>query len=149
MLEFLPLAYQLYKEKKAFEVLEMLQQNESAYCLILQPLLGQNDKGYCGSYQYRGLICRLFGFSARRDKYGNKNMVTCKTIKENQVTRYEEATIKIGLGQLDVPMMGNYSMMLNAIDFQLASRYYPINVAIKMAIENVLSYYSYRSKRAG
>ncbi len=148
VLEFLPFAYHLYKEKKAFEVLEMLQHNESSYCIILQPFLGQHDQGFCSDYRYRGLICRLFGFSARRDKYGNKNLVTCKTIKESQATQYEAASSKIGLGDLDVPMMSDYSMMLNAIDFQLASKYYPINTAIKMAIENVLSYYSYRSKWA-
>lgn len=149
VLEFLPLAYHLYKEKKAFDVLDKLQIYEGAYCFILQPLLGQNDKGFCGNYRYRGLICRLFGFSARRDKYGNKNLVTCKSIKENQALQYEAANLKIGGGGMDVPMMSNYSMMLNAIDFQLASRYYPINIAIKLAIENVLSYYSYRSKWTG
>ena len=149
VLEFLPLAYHLYKEKKALEVLEMLQQHDSGYCVILQPFLGQGDRGFCANYKYRGLICRLFGFSARRDKYGSKNLVTCKTIKESQSAEYNEASNKISLGEMDVPMMSNYSMMLNAIDFQLASRYYPINTAIKMAIENVLSYYSYRSKWAG
>lgn len=149
VLEFLPLAYHLYKEKKAFEVLEILQKHDSGYCIILQPFLGQEDSGFCANYKYRGLICRLFGFSARRDKYGSKNLVTCKTIKENQNSEYNAASDKISRGEMDVPMMSNYSMMLNAIDFQLASRYYPINTAIKMAIENVLSYYSYRSKWAG
>jgi len=149
VLEFLPLAYHLYKEKKAFEVLEVLQNSESSYCLILQPFLGQHDKGFCGNYKYRGLICRLFGFSARRDKYGNKNLVTCKSIKDTQAPQYELVSARIESGTLDVPMMSNYAMMLNAIDFQLASKYYPINIAIKLALENVLSYYSYRSKWTG
>ena len=149
VLEFLPLAYHLYKERRAFEVLEKLESHDSGYCFVLQPFLGQDDKGFCGNYKYRGLICRLFGFSARKDKYGNKNLVTCKSIKVDQAEQFEAATAKIESGTLEVPMMGNYSMMLNAIDFQLASKYYPINTAIKMAIENVLSYYSYRSKYTG
>lgn len=149
VLEFFPLAYHLYKEKKAFDVLDMLQHNQNSYCIILQPFLGQGDTGFCGNYKYRGLICRLFGFSARRDKYGNKNLVTCKSIKESQPAQFEAIGEKIEAGLIDVPMMSNYSMMLHAIDFQLASRHYPINIAIKMAIENVLSYYSYRSKWTG
>lgn len=149
VLEFLPLAYHLYLERKAFEVLEALASSDTSYCFLLQPFIGESDKGFCGNYKYRGLICRLFGFSARRDKYGNKNLVTCSSIKSNQPHQYGTATKQIESGILEVPMMADYAMRLNAIDFQLGSRYYPINMAIKLAIENVLSYYSYRSRFIG
>lgn len=149
VLEFLPLAYHLYKDGKAIEVLEEIGSSESSYCYVLQPFIGQEEKGFCGNYKYRGMICRLFGFSARKDKYGNKNLVTCKSIKENQPEEYATVVSKLSTDSVSVPMMGNYSMMLHAIDFELGSKYYPINTAIKLAIEKVLSYYSYRSRSIG
>lgn len=149
VLEFLPLAYHLYKDGKAFDTLEKLESNESSYCYVLQPFIGQEEKGFCGNYKYRGMICRLFGFSARKDKYGDKNLVTCKSIKENQPEEYATVVTKLSTDAISVPMMGNYSMMLQAIDFELGSKYYPINTAMKLAIEKVLSYYSYRSRSIG
>jgi len=149
VLEFLPLAYHLYKEHKALEYLHQLETHKNALCVLLQPFLGQDGKGFCGDYKYRGLICRLFGFSGRRNKYGSKELVTCKLIKEGEAKLYEAASEYVNLGNLEIPMMGNYSMMLCAIDFQLASKYYPINEAISLAIETVLAYYSYRSRNLG
>jgi hypothetical protein len=35
-------------------------------------------------------------------------------------------------------------MQLHAIDFDLAQKFYPINQAIRHAIETILQYYAYR-----
>jgi len=43
-------------------------------------------------------------------------------------------------------MMNQYYMQLHAIDMDLTREFYPINEAIKRAIEVVLSYYAYRSE---
>ena len=40
--------------------------------------------------------------------------------------------------------MNHYYMRLVGIDPQLARDFYPINKAIKLAIETVLHYYAYR-----
>ena len=149
ILEFLPFAYHLYKNDQAFDFLDQLKNSNSAYCLLFRPFLGVDHKGFCSDYKYRGLICRLFGFSGRRDKYGTKNLVTCKVIKTEQEDIFTRVSEDISTEKMEVPMMSDYSMKLYAIDFQLAAKYYPINEAIKLAIETVLSYYSYRTNKAG
>jgi len=40
--------------------------------------------------------------------------------------------------------MSDYYMQLHGIDFDLAREFYPINTAIRKAIETVLQYYAYR-----
>lgn len=149
ILEFLPFAYHLWKENQALEYLHRLETHKHSICVLLNPFLGQNQKGFCSDYQYRGLICRLFGFSARVDKNGNKNLVTCSLIKTAQPEAYKDVSSRVFLGEMKVPLMHNYAMMLFAVDAQLASRYYPINEAIRLAIETVLSYYSYRTSNGG
>ncbi|MEO5980068.1 MAG: YkgJ family cysteine cluster protein [Chryseolinea sp.] len=142
ILEFLPFAHHLYSNDQAFEWLERLKQNdESSLCLILNP--AQNGAGLCSEYKHRGLICRLFGYSARTNKYGKKELVTCAIIKSDLAAQYEVAVEKIDAGG-DVPVMNQFYMRLHAIDPDLAREYFPINEAIKRAIEVILHYYAYR-----
>jgi len=91
---------------------------------------------------HRGLICRLFGYSARTNKYGKKELVTCQIIKTEQAQAYQSTTQKIE--ELNVPVMNQVYMQLHAIDFELAQKFYPINQAIQHAIETVLHYFAYR-----
>jgi hypothetical protein len=89
------------------------------------------------------LICRLFGYSARTNKYGKKELVTCQIIKTGQTEKFNEAEKKIEEG-VDVPVMNEFYMQLASIDFEMAREFYPINKAIGRAIEAVLHYYAYR-----
>jgi uncharacterized protein len=141
ILEFLPFAYHLHQQDKAFEWLERLKETDSSVCLILNPT--QSGAGLCSEYPHRGLICRLFGYSARTNKYGERELVTCQIIKTEQSGNYEQAVDKIASGN-DVPMMNQFYMQLHAIDMDLTRDFYPINVAMRKAIETVLHYYAYR-----
>lgn len=141
ILEFLPFAQHLYEIGKAFEWLEMLKASNSSVCLILNPT--QLGAGLCSEYKHRGLICRLFGYSARTNKYGAKELVTCQIIKTEQTSGYEAASVGIGEGKA-VPVMSQYYMRLHAIDFELTREFFPINEAIKRAIEVILHYYAYQ-----
>lgn len=143
ILEFLPFAQYLYKEGKAFEWFEKLKETTSSICLILNPT--QGGAGLCSQYPHRGLICRLFGYSARTNKYGDRELVTCQIIKTEQEKNYQQAVQQIAEGK-EVPMMNQYYMQLHAIDADLTRDFYPINEAIKRAIETVLSYYAYRTE---
>src|SRR5688572_6839650 len=141
ILEFLPFAYYLHKEGKAFDWLEKLKSSESDICLILNPT--QNGAGLCSEYPHRGLICRLFGYSARTNKYSDRELVTCQIIKTEQSENHQQAVRSIAEGK-DVPMMNQYYMQLHAIDIDLTRDFYPINKAIRKALETVLHYYAYR-----
>ena len=141
ILEFLPFAHHLYKEGKADEWLERINSSDSSICHILNPT--QKGAGLCSQYEYRGLICRLFGYSARTNKYGKKELVTCQIIKAEQTEAYRITESKIEEG-LELPVMNQFCMQLHGIDFELTRDFYPINTAIKHAIETVLHYYAYR-----
>jgi len=140
-LEFLPFALHLHQSNRAEEWLDRLQETEAEICLILNPT--QAGSGLCSQYPHRGLICRLFGYSARTNKYGKRELVTCQIIKTEQTTAFTAAAHKIDEG-LDVPVMNEFYMQLASIDFDLSRDFFPINMAIRKAIETVLHYYAYR-----
>ncbi len=141
-LEFLPFAHYLYQKGEAEKVLEELEQNPQDICIIFKAFETANG-GTCTEYKYRGLICRLFGFSARVDKHGQSELATCKIIKETQSEDYTKAVNEIGEG-LAIPVMRDYYFKLRSVDASLSDKFYPINIAIKEAIEKVLLYYAYR-----
>jgi Fe-S-cluster containining protein len=141
-LEFLPWAFHLFLNGEAENTLTQLNDSDNLTCHIYKPLtlLG---KGRCSDYKYRGLICRLFGFGASRDKYGNLRLATCKIIKEGQAENYNATAEAISKG-MKVPIFTEYYMKLNQIDYQMGSKIMPVNKALKMALEEVLQYYHYR-----
>jgi Fe-S-cluster containining protein len=129
-LEFLPFAQYLYDQGQALDWHEKLSDTADPLCVILNPT--QAGAGLCSEYPHRGLICRLFGYSARVNKYGGRELVTCQVI-----------TQKIE-GGAEIPVLSHYYMKLHAVDPDLAREFYPINQAIKRALETVLQYYAYR-----
>lgn len=143
VLEFLPFAHYLYQQDLAYTWFEKLQADDSSLCLILNPT--QAGAGLCSEYKHRGLICRLFGYSARTNKYGKRELVTCQIIKTEQAGNYQQAAAKIEEDEGELPVMSHYYMQLHAIDFELARDFFPINQAMKRAIEVILHYYAYRS----
>ena len=143
-LEFLPLALKLYDDGKAESFLEELQNNTSSTCHVFRPYV-TNFGGLCNEYPYRGLICRLFGFTARRDKEGKPEIVTCKLIKTHQEKEYQQAIDNIKNGKR-IPIMSEFYTRLSSIDPSLA-QFYPINKAMEVAVETVLHNYAYRKRR--
>jgi uncharacterized protein len=140
-LEFLPFALYIYKQGQGWEWLERLRGQSSSICLILNPT--QQGAGLCSEYIYRGLICRLFGYSARTNKYGKKELVTCQPIKTEHAYAYQTAQKSVETGK-DIPVMNEFYMRLVAIDHERTQQFYPINEAIKQALEWVMGYYAYR-----
>lgn len=140
-LEFLPFALHLFKTGRAEEWYERLKSTSSTICLILNPT--QGGAGLCSTYAHRGLICRLFGYSARTNKYGRRELVTCQIIKTEQASAYQVAHGKVTEGG-EVPVMTDYYMQLHAIDQNLTRDFFPINGAIRNALEIVMQYYAYR-----
>ena len=144
-LEFLPLAYHWFINRQATAMLEQLENNTFPFCMLYAPLSSSlSDKGSCSSYPHRGLICRLFGYGASRDKIGALKLVTCRQIKEQQADNYEKAISLISQGEY-IPIFSDYYKKLMQIDFKLANQFMTVNEAIRVALETVLSYYAYRS----
>ena len=146
-LEFLPLAYHLHKQGLALEWFHNIRDHKELTCYIFNHLVLEGSKGNCSQYNHRGLICRLFGFSAMRNKYGSAQLVTCKTLKENRPLEYQNAQEHISNGK-NVPIMSNYYYQLQSIDNNLCGKLMPINEAIREALKIVLSYYAYRRPRS-
>lgn len=145
VLEFIPFAWSLHKKGEGELWLEKLATNPSSLCVILDP--ARSDVGLCTQYASRGLICRLFGYSARTNKYNQKELVTCQVIKTEQAPAFEGAVQQIAAGE-KVPVMNEFYMRLHSIDADLTRDFFPINVAIRKAIELVLHYFAYRSDDA-
>jgi uncharacterized protein len=144
VLEFLPLAFDLYEKGKAEKTLEILEDaNEDKYCIIYKSTSADAEMGFCSDYQNRGLICRLFSSSSRKNKEGKKELITCKKIKENKKELFEKASKEIN-EQMPIPSSSSTYSKLYNIDFQLTSEQMPINKAIKKAIEAVLSFKYYQ-----
>lgn len=143
VLEFLPLAFDLYQSNKAEETLSLLSEGtEERYCVLLNKISQDGDAGSCTSYHNRGLICRLFASSARRNKNGEKELLVCKKIKEGKKELYQ-ATSEAIKKEMGVPVGTDYYTRLYQIDVHLTPEYFPINLAIKKAIESVMRYYYY------
>lgn len=142
VLEFLPFAHYLWQNDLAHAWLDKIKSGNSAVCYILNPT--QAGVGLCTEYPHRGLICRLFGYSARTNKYAVREYVTCQVIKTEQAGQYQQAANKVADGSGEIPMMNQYYMQLHAIDMDLTRDFYPINEAIRRAIETVLAWYAYR-----
>ena len=148
ILEFIPLAFALHTEGKLEEMLDEIdQRGDDPICINFSPFTNDMNGGFCIQYQYRGLICRLFGYSARRDKFGDHVLVTCKLIKESQAAIVEKINKDLKSGK-KIPVISNQYEKLRNIDYNLSDEMYPINQAIKKALEFVALYFYYRKPKA-
>lgn len=140
VLEFVPLAWHLYETGEADKFWLVTKTKQHSVCVMFKAL-GNSGQGQCSRYLYRGMICRLFGYAAVRDKHGNPRLSTCKIIKESQ----PQAIEKVNREGLEAPLFSNYYNRLEAIDWELASRRLPVNKAIHEALSYVLQYKYYAS----
>lgn len=141
-LEFLPLAFDLFEKGIAEEIANQLAlQDQPGNCVVYRSQKEDVTKGYCGNYANRGLICRLFGASARKTKYGQKELITCKILKAEKKEAFLLTSSKINMG-MEIPMATGMYTRLADVDEYLANQY-PVNQAILMALELVLRFKFY------
>lgn len=131
-LEFLPYAYAQYKAGTLEDLYWKYKESTREGCLLLDyDELTQNGK--CGAYQNRGLVCRLFGASAKTDKNGNKAYIGCSILKEELAKTPE----KQAMIEAKVPTASEYYTHLRGIDVDYGSMLLPVNLAIIKALEIV------------
>lgn len=143
-LEFLPLAFDLYEKGVADDIANQLAMaDQPGICVVYRSNSEDNSKGFCGNYANRGLICRLFGASARRNsKTSKKELITCKILKAEKKDSYLAVSQRIN-ADMEIPMAPSYYVRLGDIDEHL-NQQYPVNQAILMALELVLRYKFYQ-----
>lgn len=138
VLEFLPLAYFLVSNNLHESALEMLETNPE-FCINLEKNPEPGKTAGCSNYIYRGLICRLFGFSGIRDKSGKLAIYTCSPMKTEFQEEFKHASEQVNSG-MKIPMVTDYYYKIYFIDTNLANDYNPINISIRKAIEKVAYY---------
>ncbi|MDG1277105.1 MAG: YkgJ family cysteine cluster protein [Algoriphagus sp.] len=142
-LEFLPLAFDFFNKGLADTILNLLDSDEEgSACIVYRAHSADGKKGYCTNYANRGMICRLFAAAARKNKYGSKELIICKILKEEKSEKYQLTTQRINQ-DMGIPNAAKYYMLIEEIDDQLAQQH-PINTAIKLALELVLRYKFYQ-----
>ncbi|MEX2371422.1 MAG: YkgJ family cysteine cluster protein [Bacteroidales bacterium] len=139
VLEFLPLAQHLVVSDTHISVYERLISQNDTVCVNYNPF---ESAGHCTAYQNRGLICRMFGFTARTNQHGKPELVTCNLIKKSIPQEKIDKTL------IKAPVMADYYMKLYGIDPNLSVQYLPVNESVKKALEIVLLESQFRKKRA-
>jgi Fe-S-cluster containining protein len=145
-LEFLPLAFDLYSKGLAESSLKQIEEmEEEKSCIIYRAQSTDQSQGFCGNHKMRGMICRLFAASARRNKYGIKELIICKVLKEEKTGQFETATKGINAG-IQIPLATSFYSRLEEIDTTLCQQF-TINKAIIYALELVLRYQFYQDQK--
>ena len=135
--EMMPMACFLWENGQAEGVLKRLEGDFSGIsCVIFQPDPNVSGNGRCDAYAYRPGICRLFGFCARTSKSGQKQVVTCKIIKESQSNAVAKAQKAIN-NNLKVPLIDGHALRVYSLDPLLGKELMPINLALRKALERV------------
>lgn len=144
-LEFLPLAFDLYEKGVAESTLALLESSkEGASCVMYKPQSEDGRKGFCGNHSKRGMICRLFAASARRTKYGKKDLIICKVLKDEKAGDFLATTERINQ-DMEIPLATAFYSRLDEIDESLCQQF-TVNEAIAFALELVLRYKFYEEQ---
>jgi len=141
ILEFLPLAKFLWDTDKALKIYQQIEAHKTT-CIFYKNNIENPDKWRCSVYKYRGYICRMFGFMLIRDKNDKLKFNTCNTIRRDYTNNIELLELN-NYPRRYLPVTPDTSYKFYNIAPELSYKKYPINQAIKFAIEKV---YYYRDK---
>jgi uncharacterized protein len=139
VLEVLPLAVESFsaqQEDLLYAKIEEQERTGDRVCILYQPDPRTPGNGRCTYYKVRPLLCRLFGFAARKSKEGNLELCTCKLLR----SAFPEALQKEGdkvLSKFSLPVSQEISMRIAVLNPDIGFRRLPLNLAIKSAIEAV------------
>lgn len=145
--EFLPLAYHLYKNNLAEDfLLRIAQIDDPKICPVLDRFSVNGSRIGCRHYRQRGLICRLFTYSHYTNKYDRRVIGACKTLQAQQPQQIARAN-EILQTQAIGPRATTYYQRLQFIDFNGSQKLYPIGDAIRLAIESIVTHFHYNGRR--
>tara|TARA_Y100000782_G_scaffold11283_1_gene12245 strand:+ start:100 stop:747 length:648 start_codon:yes stop_codon:yes gene_type:complete len=156
-LEMLPLALHLFDTGRAEQEFDELDNYSGFACKQYQRLSLDGKEGYCGIYEYRPGICRMFGAAGYKTKSGEATLSVCKPIKQAVPEKYAAALIAIqpawgqsnnsdpmSISNSKPPMIAEGRQKLAQLDYELGDKLIPINDALRYILEKILtlSFYS-------
>jgi len=162
-LEMLPYALHLFDTGQAEQAFDELASYSGFACKQYQRTSLDGIEGYCGIYDYRPGICRMFGAAGYKTKSGHATLSVCKPIKQSVPDKYAAALIAIQpqaskslpVGDIAAnssgsslsekpPMIAEGRQKLTQLDYELGEKLMPINDALRFVLEKILtlSYYT-------
>ncbi len=137
MAELIPLSLHLWETGEAEGYLKKMEQmDEGGPCVFYKKGPRVKEEGGCSIYPWRPLVCRLFGFSAVKNKYGQPVAVLCSVLKKRNPEVVREIDLKIQRG-LEIPINPYYAKRVTLLYPTYGKERLPINEAVKKAIERV------------
>ncbi len=125
------MALELLKSNQAADYLKLASQNINKKCVFLNITNEEKGFGFCREYKFRPFVCRIFGIASRLDKYNEKQLLICPTLKENNL----ENDLK---NIEELPLVELWKKKLEIIDPKLSEKELPINQALIFILEKVL-----------
>ncbi len=135
--EMYPVAAEIFREKKEDEVIAAIESKillGDSRCVFYIPDPEIPGNGRCSQYPFRSLVCRLFGFAARKNKFGNKEFSPCRKIREKFPDLVENAQKAVSNG-LEIPIYQDSFFHVASLFPDRGIRTIPINEAILQALE--------------
>lgn len=134
--EMVPLAINLALEGKGDQFLERLENPsiDKEPCILYQKTSDDGRMGFCTQHPLRPLICRVFAGGARLRKDGKREFLLCSILK-NEYKLNQDLLDQISTEFPLVQEIVGYARNLNP---DLSEKLFPINVALKKALEYVL-----------
>lgn len=153
VVEALPLAVEVYRRREEGHLFDAVSEKDlrgDPVCVLYRPEADDPRHGRCTYYDFRFLLCRLFGFSARRGKTGTLEFSPCKVMKEKNPEAGPAVSRWAGLGlaenrsqgalpssadRIDLPVYQDAFMRIAGIEPGSGFIRYPVNAAIRKALE--------------
>jgi len=139
VLEVLPLAIESFSAHQVdlcYAKIEEQEKKGDRVCILYRPDPQTPGKGRCVCYEVRPLLCRLFGFAARRNKEGDLELCPCKLLRATFSEKLQEEGER-AWSKLSVPVYQETSMRIAVLNPGMGFRRLPLNLAIKSAIEQI------------
>jgi len=138
-LECLPLAWEIFhrgEEEHIASAIEARQREEALQCVLFA---GDSDSPKCGKcsyYRFRPLVCRLFGYTSRRNKSGWLELCVCRVMREETPAKALSWRDQ-DISPIDPPVYQDWFLQIAGLDPATGFRLLPINAAIQAALDHV------------
>jgi uncharacterized protein len=133
-LEMIPIALKIFDDGKLEEWLEKTSTPTQEHCLFYVQGIGP-WQGYCGIYQERPALCRMFGVAGYLNKDRDVTLSICKHISQKYPVETLAAKEKAKTER--VPVFATWTTLVSGLGTPELNQRYPINEALKRALHKI------------